>query len=179
MALVDIGASTNILPLPNFDALGIPRERIIPKPMQVAGIGALQQNTLGHVSLDLRVGPIWASTLMHVMERNTSYHIILGRLWLKVYRAMASTYHQCVKAIWRNKQVVIEAIKMPFDRAELHFVKAALYQEYETEGENRVLPFNSIALQAEKEDDGKMVEPKRPSKIKRVTEPDGQVVYEF
>ena len=84
-----------------------------------------------------------------------------------------------MKAIWRNKQVVIGATKMPFDRAELHFVKAALYQEYETEGENRVLPFNSIALQAEEEDDGEMVEPKRPSKIRRVTGLDSQVVYEF
>ena len=41
-ALVDIGASTNILPLPTFDALGISRERIIPEPFQVAGIGSLQ-----------------------------------------------------------------------------------------------------------------------------------------
>ena len=41
-ALVDTEASTNILPLPTFDALGIPRERIILEPMQVAGIGALQ-----------------------------------------------------------------------------------------------------------------------------------------
>ena len=98
-ALVDTGASTNILPFPTFDALGIPRERIIPEPMQVAGIGALQQNTFGHVSLDLRVGPIQAPTLMHVMEGNTSYHIILGRLSLKAYKAVASTYHQCVKAI--------------------------------------------------------------------------------
>ena len=31
--LVDTGASTNILPLPTFDALGIPREKIIPEPM--------------------------------------------------------------------------------------------------------------------------------------------------
>jgi len=46
--------------------------------MQGAGIGALQQNTLGHVSLDLRVGSIHATTLMYVMEGNTSYHIILG-----------------------------------------------------------------------------------------------------
>ena len=102
-ALVDIGASTNILTLPTFDALGILRERNIPKPMQVAGIGALQQNTLGHMSLDLRVGPIQAPTLMHVMKGNTSYHIILGRSWLREYEAVASTYHQCVKAIWRNK----------------------------------------------------------------------------
>ena len=46
-ALVDIGVSTNILPLPTFDALGIPRERIIPKPMQVAGIRALHRILLG------------------------------------------------------------------------------------------------------------------------------------
>ena len=74
-ALVDIGASTNILTLPTFDALGISRERIIIELMQVVGVGALQLNTLRHVSLDLRVGPIWAPTLMHVIEGNTSYHI--------------------------------------------------------------------------------------------------------
>ena len=70
---------------------------------------------------------------------------------------------------------------MPFDRAELHFAEATLYQEYEPEGENRILPFNPIALQEEEEeeDDGEVVEPERPSKIRRVTRPDGQVVYEF
>nr|POE81723.1 hypothetical protein CFP56_58990 [Quercus suber] len=127
---------------------GISRERIIPEPMQVAEIRALQQNTLRRVSLDLRVGPIRAPTFMHGMEGNTSYHTILGHLWLKAHKAVASTYHQCVKAIWRNKPVVIEATKMPFDRVELHFVEADLYQEYEPEGKNRILPFNSIALQA-------------------------------
>ena len=35
---------------------------------------------------------------------------------------------------------------MPFDKAKLHFAKAALYQEYELKGENRTLPFNPIAL---------------------------------
>ena len=40
-ALVDTSASINILPLPTFDALRISRKRIILKPMQVAGIGAL------------------------------------------------------------------------------------------------------------------------------------------
>ena len=69
---------------------------------------------------------------------------------------------------------------MPFDRAELHFAEATLYQEYEPEGENRILPFNPITLQEEEEeDDGEVVKPERPSKIKRVTRPDGQVVYEF
>jgi len=68
---------------------------------------------------------------------------------------------------------------MPFDRVELHFAKANLYQKYELEGENRILSFNSISLQAEEEDDGEVVELERPSKIKRVIRPDGRVVYKF
>ena len=53
------------------------------------------------------------------------------------------------------------------------------YEEYEPEGENRILPFNPIALQTEEEGDGEVVEPERPSKIRRIAGPDGQVVYEF
>jgi len=75
--------------------------------------------------------------------------------------------------------VVIKATRMPFDIADLHFVELALYQEYELEGENKILPFNPIALQREEEDDGKVVEPKRPSKISRITKLDGKVIYEF
>ncbi|XP_075674851.1 uncharacterized protein LOC142644050 [Castanea sativa] len=56
---------------------------------------------------------------------------------------------------------------MPFDRAELHFAEAALYQEYEPEGENKILPFNPIALQIEEEDDGKVVELEKPPKIRK------------
>ena len=178
-ALIDTGASINILPLLTFDALGILRERIILEPLQVAGIGALQQSTLGHVSFDLKIGPIRAPTLMHVMEGSTSYHIILGRPWLKAYKAVASIYHQCIKIVWRSKQVVIEVTKMPFDRAELYFAKATLYQEYELEGENRILPFIPIALQMEEEDDGEVVEPENPSKIRRVVGPNDRVIYEF
>ena len=37
--------------------------------------------------------------------------------------------------------MVIEATRMPFDTAKLHFAEAALYQEYELEGENIILHF--------------------------------------
>nr|POE57390.1 hypothetical protein CFP56_05990 [Quercus suber] len=117
-----------------LDALGIPRERIIREPLQVAGIGSLQQHTLGHVSLDLREGLIRARTLMHMMDGDTSYHIILDHPWLNAHRTMASTYHQCVKAIWRGRPVTIEATWMPFYKAELHYAKAALYQEFGPKG---------------------------------------------
>ena len=75
--------------------------------------------------------------------------------------------------------MVIEATRMPFDKAKLHFAKAALYQEYEPKGENRTLPFNPISSQREEEDDGEVVGPKRPFKIRKTTRLDGKVVYEF
>ena len=85
-ALLDTNPSTNILPLLTLDALGIPRERIIYEPLQVAGIGSLQQCTLGHAYLDLRVRPIKACILMHVMDGDISYHVILGCPWLKTHK---------------------------------------------------------------------------------------------
>ena len=48
--------------------------------------------------------------------------------------------------------MVINATRMPSDKVELHFSKAALYQEYEHEGENIILPFNPLALQIEEEE---------------------------
>nr|POF01939.1 hypothetical protein CFP56_06392 [Quercus suber] len=75
--------------------------------------------------------------------------------------------------------MVIEATRMPFDRVELHFAEPVLYQEHKPEGENKILLFNPIALQREEEDGGEVVEPKRPSKIRKITRPNGKVVYEF
>ena len=145
----------------------------------MARIGSLQQCTLGHVSLDLRVGPIRASTLMHVRDGDTSNHVILGRPWLKAHKEVVSMYHQCMKAIWRGRPVTIEATRIPYDRVELHYAEVALYQEFEPKGENIILLFNAIILEREEEDDGEVIEPARPPKIKRTAKPDGKVVYGF
>ena len=40
--------------------------------------------------------------------------------------------------------MTIKAIRMPYDRAELHYEEATLYQEFEPERKNRILPFNAI-----------------------------------
>ena len=75
--------------------------------------------------------------------------------------------------------MTIEATRMPYDRVELHYAKATLYQEFELEGENRILPFNATVLGQEEEDDGEVVELERPPKIRRTIKPNGKVVYEF
>ena len=113
------------------------------------------------------------------MDGDTSYHVILGHPWLNAHRAVASTYHQCVKAIWRGRPLTIEATKIPFDRVELHYAEVALYQEFEPEEENRVLPFNATILEQEEDGDEEVIKFERPPKISRITKPDGKVVYEF
>ena len=42
-----------------------------------------------------------------------------------------------------------------------------------------ILPFNVIVLKGEEKDDGEVVKPERPLKIRSITKPDGKVVYEF
>lgn len=75
--------------------------------------------------------------------------------------------------------MTIKATKMPYDRAKLHHAEAALYQEFEPEEENMILLFNATVLEREKEDDGEVLELDRPSNIRKITKPDGKVVYEF
>jgi len=58
---------------------------------------------------------------------------------------------------------------MPYDKVELHYAEAALYQEFEPQGENRILPFNATILERDEEDDGEVIESKRPPKIRRIT----------
>ena len=116
---------------------------------------------------------------MHVMDDDTSYHIILGCPCLKAHKAMASTYHQCVKVVWKGRLVTIKAISMPYDRAKLHYAEAALYQEFEPKRQSKILAFNATILESEEEGDRKVVEPNRPSKIRRTAKLDGKVVYEF
>ena len=68
---------------------------------------------------------------------------------------------------------------MPYHREELHYTEAALYHEFEPEGENRILPVNTTFLEMEEKDDGEVIEPERLPKIRRTTKSDGKVVYEF
>jgi hypothetical protein len=42
-----------------------------------------------------------------------------------MHKAMNSTYHQCMKAIWKGKEVTIPATPAHFDELEAYFFEAA------------------------------------------------------
>ena len=81
-ALVDIGASVNLISLSTLQAAGILERKIQGCPMEVTGFGGSGEYTAGHIQLWLKVGPIASLALFHVVKKEVSYHVLLGRSWL-------------------------------------------------------------------------------------------------
>ena len=92
-ALVDIGASLNLIALSTFEAVGMADKRILGTLMEITGFEETTFSTKGHIQLGLRVGPIVALTRFHVINFEVSYHVLLGRLWLHKHRLIPSIYH--------------------------------------------------------------------------------------
>ena len=106
-ALVDIGASLNLIPTSTLKAARIPLNRIVGAPIEVFGFARLHECTIGSIKLVLKVGPIVTLTKFHVINSPISYHALLGRPWLHKHKLMPSTYHQCVKGRFNGKPIRI------------------------------------------------------------------------
>ena len=113
-ALVDTGASLNLIALSTLETVGLAGRRILGAPMEITGFGGLAESTEGYVQLALRVGPIVALTRLHVINSKVSYHVLLGRPWLYKHCLIQSTYHQCVKGRLNRRPIRIAANHNPF-----------------------------------------------------------------
>ncbi|XP_050248604.1 uncharacterized protein LOC126695843 [Quercus robur] len=67
-ALVDTGASLNLIPANTLKAAGIPLNRIAGAPIEVFGFAGIHECTIGSIQLALKVGPIVALTRFHVID---------------------------------------------------------------------------------------------------------------
>ena len=92
-ALVDTGASVNLIPLSTLQLAEISERKIQGCPMDVIGFGEGSEYTVGHIQLWLKVGPIASLAWFHVVKIEVSYHVLLGRPWLHKHRLVPSTYH--------------------------------------------------------------------------------------
>ena len=93
-ALVDTGASLNLIALSTLEAVGLTGRRILGAPMEITGFGGSAESTKGYVQLALRIGPIIALTRFHVINSEVSYHVLLGCPWLHKHCLIPSTYHK-------------------------------------------------------------------------------------
>ena len=136
-ALVDTGASVNLIPLSTLQAAGISKRKIQECPMEVTGFDGKGEYTAGHIQLWLKVGPITSLARFHVVRTEVSYHVLLGRPWLYKHRLVLSTYHQCVKGRL-NKDDTHSCKPSPFEQAEAHLVETMFYDQWAPSGENSV-----------------------------------------
>ena len=134
-ALVNTGASLNLIPTSTLKAVGIPLSRIAEAPIEVFGFTGIHECTIGSIQLVLKVGPIVALTRFHVIDSPVSYHALLGRPCLHKHKLVPSIYHQCVKGRFSGKPICIPANPTPFD---LYF-EATFYDKLTPSGEDSTL----------------------------------------
>ena len=137
-ALVDTGASVNLIPLSTLQAARILEKKIEGYPMEVTGFGGRGEYTTGHIQLWLKVGPIASLARLQVVKIEVSYHVLLGRPWLHEHRLVPSTYHQCVKGKLNGRMIRIPANPSPFEQADAHLVETMFYDQWAPSGENSV-----------------------------------------
>ena len=116
-ALVDTGASMNLIPLNTLQAAGISEGKIQGCPMEVMGFGGRGEYIAGHIQLWLKVGPVASLAHFHVMKIEVSYHMLLGRLWLHKHRLVPFSYHQYVKGRLNGRMIWIATNSSPFEQA--------------------------------------------------------------
>ena len=81
-ALVDTGASMNLIPLSTLQAARISERKIQGCLMEVMGFGGRGEYAVGHIQLWLKLVPIASLAHFHVVKTEFLYHILLERPWL-------------------------------------------------------------------------------------------------
>ncbi|CAL2277936.1 unnamed protein product [Prunus armeniaca] len=145
-ALVDTGSSVNILPLSVLTAAGIPLSKIVQSQTNISGFGNKSEVTVGHLQVNLKVGPIRSLTKFYVVDVDVAYHALLGRSWLNKHKLMVSTYHQCVKGRIGLRPLRIPGNEAPFNKDEAHYSEAEFYTECTGVGSNPSKNFGTYLL---------------------------------
>ncbi|KAG5565631.1 hypothetical protein RHGRI_001519 [Rhododendron griersonianum] len=95
--LVDQGSSAEILFYSAFKALGLSKDQLTPVEAPLVGFTGIPVYPLSKVVLPVYAGSVKLDMEFIVVSSPSPYNAILGRNWLHVIRAVASTLHQCVR----------------------------------------------------------------------------------
>lgn len=115
-----------------------PWGKIVEQPIEVLSFGGNRSFSLGYIILDLAIGPMQVATQFHMIDVGTFYHLLLGRPWIHKHKAVPSTYHQCLKAIYKDKKGHVNVSEWLFQRDEARFLEAVFFDELAEDG--KVVP---------------------------------------
>ncbi|XP_074306463.1 uncharacterized protein LOC141641709 [Silene latifolia] len=95
--LVDGGSSVNLIMLDVLKAMKIKEDQITRKSSVLVGFSGETKNTLGEIYLPTYVEGVASYERFRFLDCLSSYNVILGRPWIHNFKAVPSTYHQCIK----------------------------------------------------------------------------------
>ncbi|XP_024014816.1 uncharacterized protein LOC112088742 [Eutrema salsugineum] len=95
--LVDTGSSVNIIFKEALDQLDLSSDRIEPFIEPLTGFDGERCMTVGMVNILIYLGGVAKIIQFLILDKPAIYNAILGTPWLHAMKAVASTYHQCLK----------------------------------------------------------------------------------
>ncbi|KAG8376466.1 hypothetical protein BUALT_Bualt09G0066400 [Buddleja alternifolia] len=131
--LIDGGSAVNILPRKMLSILGVHPSKLRASNVVVQGFNQSEQRPLGKITFRTKFDVIEENTEFLVIEVDTSYNALLGRLWYHANGVVPSTYHQCLKFSLgkdkdgNEKEGCIIADNAPFSKEESYYADARYY----------------------------------------------------
>ncbi|XP_059669295.1 uncharacterized protein LOC132314449 [Cornus florida] len=182
-AFLDNGSSFNIMPLEVFRRSGLLDEKLIRRPIEIARFGSDIRITEGHVTAELAIGKFKSSVKFHVIDLDTSYHLLMGQSWIHKFGIVLSSYHQCMKGFWNGKQVMVRCSDRLFTKRESHMVEVGFFNKLEDAEEPQPLrafplpKWEDVDQQKEEKMPGAATSRRKPAVCKRICLADGRVAY--
>ncbi|XP_024009618.1 uncharacterized protein LOC112084614 [Eutrema salsugineum] len=95
--LIDTCSSVNIIFKDALDQLDIPSDKIEPFIEPLTGFDGERCMTVGTVKILIYLAGVAKIIQFVILDKSAIYNAILGTPWLHAMKAVASTYHQCLK----------------------------------------------------------------------------------
>ena len=92
--LIDNGSTLNVCSMATLECLKVDMSRIRPNTVIIRAFGSMRLEVQGKIELMIEIGLRSFMVNFQVIKLDTLYNMLLGRSWLHVASAVASTLHQ-------------------------------------------------------------------------------------
>ncbi|KAF8116024.1 hypothetical protein N665_0023s0003 [Sinapis alba] len=95
--LIDTCSSVDLIFRDTLDKMGIDLRDMKPSTRSLTGFNGSSEIILGTIRLPVYACSVVCTVKFSVISAKSHYNVILGTPWIHSMKAVASTYHQCVK----------------------------------------------------------------------------------
>ena len=103
--LIDTGSSVDLIFRDTLDNMGVDLRDMKPSSRSLTGFNGASETMIGTIKLPVYACGVTRTVKFSVIRTKAPYNAILGTPWLHSFKAVSSTYHQCVKFPGLNGQV--------------------------------------------------------------------------